>query len=76
MALQGSGQIAISDLKTAYGTGANDLASFYRGGSSVWAGASFSMVWVRYDAGNNRNTSVPASGQISLGNFYGQTNTV
>jgi len=58
MALQGSGAISLSDLATEFGdTTPNSMSEFYAGGSLV---------------GTN-NASVPASGAISLANFYSAT---
>ena len=58
MALQGSGAISLSDLATEFGdTTPNSMSEFYAGGSLV---------------GTN-NASVPASGAITLANFYSAT---
>jgi hypothetical protein len=57
MPLQGSGPISINDLKTEFGSGANSLASYYKGGGIVPNTAT--------------NANVPTSGAISLANFYG-----
>ena len=58
MALQASGAISLSDLATEFGdTAPNSMSEFYAGGSLV---------------GTN-NASVPASGAITLANFYSAT---
>ena len=58
MALQASGAISLSDLATEFGdTTPNSMSEFYAGGSLV---------------GTN-NASVPASGAITLANFYSAT---
>jgi len=60
MAIQTSGAITLSDIQTEFG-GSNpvSLSEYYAGGSYVPSGTS------------GTNGSVPASGAISLSNFYG-----
>jgi hypothetical protein len=61
MALQASGAISLSDLATEFGdTAPNSMSEFYAGGSLV---------------GTN-NASVPASGAITLANFYSATSAL
>jgi len=61
MALQGSGQIKLSELATEFGgTAPYSLKAYYRGGGRVPA----------------NNTNVPASGAIGLKNFYNAVNRV
>jgi len=56
MAIQSSGVITLQDIEDEFGgTGVISLSEYYRNGSYVTA----------------NNTSVPTSGQISLGDFYG-----
>ena len=63
MALQTSGAISLADLATEFGdTTPYSMSEFYRGGSLVPNSAA--------------NTSVPTSGAISLGNFYGAQNSL
>lgn len=63
MALPASGPLSISQIATEFGdTAPNSMSEFYRGGSLV------------PDAPDN--ASVPTSGQISIGNFYGAANRV
>jgi hypothetical protein len=58
MALQASGAISLSDLATEFGdTTPNSMSEFYAGGSLV----------------GGHNASVPASGTISLTDFYSAT---
>lgn len=58
MALQSSGQIKLSEVASEFGDSApNSMSEFYRGGSLV----------------GSSNTSVPTSGEIQLGDFYGAT---
>jgi len=58
MALQASGAISLSDLATEFGdTTPNSMSEFYAGGSLV----------------GTHNASVPASGTISLTDFYSAT---
>lgn len=58
MALQSSGQIKLSEVASEFGDSApNSMSEFYRGGSLV----------------SSSNTSVPTSGEIQLGDFYGAT---
>lgn len=59
MALQTSGTICISDLKTEFGSTANCLTSYYRGGSIV--------------PNISTNNGIPTSGTICLTDFYGAT---
>lgn len=57
MALQGSGNISLADIAAEFGkTAPYSLTDFYRGGA-----------WV---ANSPANAGVPASGSISLTNFY------
>ena len=69
MALPASGNaISFADLRTEYNTGSNTAISFAdyrRGGSLVRAKAS-------NNNGVNLSASVPASGAVSLGDFYSQ----
>lgn len=59
MALQGSGQIKLSEIASEFNdTGQFNLSSFYKGGS---------LVRSTYDG----TGSVPTTGQITLSNFYG-----
>lgn len=61
MAIQPSGVIALSDIQDEFGgTNPIGLSEYYRGGA--------------YTTSNN--TSVPASGAISLSDFYGATSAV
>ena len=68
-ALQSSGAISFQDIESEYNPGTNfpsrSLTEFYLGGS-----------FVRANAGNNSSTNlsagVPASGAISLNDFYGK----
>lgn len=68
MTLAASGTISASDLRTEFvgGSGAVDMASYYRGANTN----------VRSNAANNTATnlaaSVPTSGAISFNNFYSQ----
>jgi hypothetical protein len=68
MTLAASGTISASDLRTEFvgGSGAVDMASYYRGANTN----------VRSNAGNNTATNlaagVPTSGAISFSNFYSQ----
>ena len=68
MTLAASGTISASDIRTEFvgGSGAVDMASYYRGANTN----------VRANAGNNTATnlaaSVPTSGAISFSNFYSQ----
>jgi len=63
MALPASGPLSISQIATEFGdTAPNSMSDFYRGGSLV------------PDA--PANTSIPTSGAIGIGNFYGATNRV
>ena len=68
MTLAASGTISASDLRTEFvgGSGAVDMASYYRGANTN----------VRANAGNNTATNlaagVPTSGAISFSNFYSQ----
>src|SRR5210317_1487465 len=68
MTLAASGAISASDLRTEFvgGSGAVDMASYYRGANTN----------VRSNAANNTATnlaaSVPTSGAISFNNFYSQ----
>lgn len=57
MALPSSGEISIADLKTEFGSTANNLGAYYRGGGIVPDIAA--------------NSGVPTSGSISLADFYG-----
>ena len=58
MALQSSGAISLNDLKAEFsGTTPVELDDYYKGGSLVPTTAT--------------NSSVPTSGQISIGDFYG-----
>ena len=61
MAIQGSGQISITQIATEFGdTAPHSLKEFYNGGGKVPA----------------NNTNVPASGAIGLKNFYNAVNRV
>lgn len=61
MALPASGPLAISDIATEFpDTAPNSLSEFYRGGGLV--------------PDSPTNSSIPTSGQIAVGNFYGATN--
>lgn len=61
MALQGSGQIKLTELATEFGgTAPYSLKAYYRGGGRV----------------PTNNTNVPASGAIGLTNFYNAVNRV
>lgn len=61
MALQGSGQIKLTELATEFGgTAPYSLKAYYRGGGRV----------------PSNNTNVPASGAIGLKNFYNAVNRV
>lgn len=61
MALQGSGQIKLTELATEFGgTAPYSLKAYYRGGGRV----------------PTNNTNVPASGAIGLKNFYNAVNRV
>lgn len=68
MTLAASGTISASDIRTEFvgGSGAVDMASYYRGANTN----------VRANAANNTATnlaaSVPTSGAISFSNFYSQ----
>ena len=68
MTLAASGAISASDIRTEFvgGSGAVDMASYYRGANTN----------VRANAANNTATnlaaSVPTSGAISFNNFYSQ----
>jgi hypothetical protein len=62
MTLQTSGPISINDLKSEWGSSANDLFSYYRGAGIVEDTAA--------------NSGIPTSGAISLGDFYGAETTV
>jgi hypothetical protein len=68
MTLAASGTLSASDIRTEFvgGSGAVDMASYYRGANTN----------VRANAGNNTATnlaaSVPTSGAISFSNFYSQ----
>lgn len=56
MTLQSSGAISLANLATEFGDSApHSISEFYRGGAKV----------------SSNNSSVPASGAIGLGNFYG-----
>ena len=67
MALQSSGAISLSEIRTEFvgGSGAISLGDLYRGGSNIRANAS-----------NNNSTNlaaqVPASGAIAFNQFYSQ----
>ena len=61
MAIQGSGQIKLTELATEFGgTAPYSLKAYYRGGGRV----------------PSNNTNVPASGAIGLKNFYNAVNRV
>jgi hypothetical protein len=61
MAIQGSGQIKLTELATEFGgTAPYSLKAYYRGGGRV----------------PTNNTNVPASGAIGLKNFYNAVNRV
>ena len=61
MALPASGQLSISDIATEFGdTQPNSMSEYYRGGSLVPDSAG--------------NSAVPASGAISINNFYNAAN--
>jgi hypothetical protein len=61
MAIQGSGQIKLTELATEFGgTAPYSLKAYYRGGGRVPA----------------NNTNVPASGAIGLKNFYNAVNRI
>lgn len=61
MAIQGSGQIKLTELATEFGgTAPYSLKAYYRGGGRV----------------PTNNTNVPASGAIGLKNFYSAVNRV
>lgn len=63
MAIPGSGPLKISEIATEFGdTTPNSMSEYYRGGSLV------------PDA--PANTSIPTSGAIGIGDFYGATNRV
>jgi hypothetical protein len=63
MAIPGSGEIAVTDLSTEFGgTAPHGLSEYYRGGGLVPDSAT--------------NVSIPTSGAIALGNFYGSANIV
>ena len=63
MAIPGSGPLKISEIATEFGdTAPNSMSEYYRGGSLV------------PDA--PANTSIPTSGAIGIGDFYGATNRV
>lgn len=69
MAIQASGAVSFSDLRSEFigGSGAVSFSSLYRGGS-----------YIRNNAANNPTTnlaaSVPTSGVIDISNFYSQQN--
>ena len=68
MALQSSGAISFGDLRTEYKFGSNtavSMADYYRGGSTILALAG-------NNTATNLSASVPASGTISLNDFYSQ----
>lgn len=61
MALPSSGTLSISDIASEFGdTAPNSMSEFYRGGGLVPDSAT--------------NSSVPTSGAIAIGNFYGAAN--
>ena len=61
MAIQGSGQIKISDLVTEFGgTAPHGLAEYYRGGGLC----------------TDNNTNVPTSGEIKLSHFYSASGAI
>ena len=61
MAIQGSGQIKLTELATEFGgTAPYSLKAYYRGGGRV----------------PSNNTNVPASGAIGLKNFYSAVNRI
>ncbi len=63
MAIPGSGPLKISEIATEFGdTTPNSMSEYYRGGSLV------------PDA--PANTSIPTSGAIGIGDFYGATNRI
>lgn len=63
MALPSSGTLSISDIASEFGdTAPNSMSEFYRGGGLVPDSAT--------------NSSVPTSGAIAIGNFYGAANRV
>ena len=63
MAIPGSGPLKISEIATEFGdTAPNSMSEYYRGGSLV------------PDA--PANASIPTSGAIGIGDFYGATNRV
>jgi len=62
MTLQTSGNICIGDLKTEFGSSANCLTSYYRGGGIV--------------PDSSTNSGVPTSGNICLTDFYGAANAI
>jgi|TARA_B110000858_G_scaffold127375_1_gene144961 hypothetical protein len=69
MALQTSGTITFAQIQAEFG-GANPigLSEYYQGGAYVPTTASFGK-------GSTINYNIPASGQISLSNFYGGRNS-
>lgn len=63
MTLQSSGQITLGNIATEFGGSApHSLSEYYRGGANVPNIA--------------QNNSVPTSGQITVGNFYGTVKMV
>lgn len=58
--LQASEEISLSDLNTEFG-GGNKLSDYYRGGGLV--------------ADYSTNSGIPPSGEISLSDFYGASNS-
>ena len=61
MALQSSGAISLNDIATEFGGSTpHSLSEYYRDGGLV----------------TSNNTSVPTSGTISIGNFYGAADLI
>lgn len=62
MSLPSSGQISLSEFRTAFGgTAPDSVSEYYRGGSNV--------------ANNAINTSIPTSGSASFSDYYGGAGT-
>ena len=69
MALQTSGAISLAQVQAEFG-GSHpiSMSEYYQGGAYVPTTASFGK-------GSTININIPASGQISLSNFYGGRNS-
>ena len=69
MALQTSGAISFAQVQAEFGGSyPASMNEYYQGGSYVPTTASFGK-------GSTINYNIPASGQISLSNFYGGRNS-